>query len=256
MFDSHSGVLKEIGRETRNNNLNFDKATGEILNKENFTPSKNSELIDQELNNPGEDDLYHQLGFELLPIAVSLPNRDFTKIENIELLDGFKRLFCSTIPDRNIFVKVYDILQPEQWFNAMLLFNSSKLLCNTDLFMDRGFRLGLWKHFDIDTTLYDTFDTFDPMYLIKCYLGFGYSIAPYTTLKDNQYAHLDIKLAMELFELVSRQQIACLKQFFIILRTLRGLELKNRGNAKAFCLQEFVDLFQTPEVKKTPRKNR
>lgn len=58
----------------------------------------------------------HQLGYELMPIALIVEGRDLEKRENFYLLDGFRRMYyVNNIPDVDVLVKVYDILTPAQW---------------------------------------------------------------------------------------------------------------------------------------------
>lgn len=239
MFNNDSGMLEDINRETEHGNLNFDKVNGEIINKDNYTPSgyaRNSmfKTENEPSYNQDKNQDYYQLGFELLPLAISLPNKDIKKLDHLELLDGFRRMFCSEIPDREVLVKVYDILPTDKWCNAMLLFNSWKLVGHKQFFFDRGFKLGLWKHFDIDITLHQHDYRHDIMLSIEQYSRSDI----YKTFKNNQYLDKDIKLLIKTQNHFKNKHI--IKVLATLLGAVRILEFENRQAAKSIFPEDLI----------------
>lgn len=96
------------------------------------------------------------MGYELMPFAISVNGRDMHhQAETLELLDGFRRIFYThTVPDQEVLVKVYDALDDAEWVSAMIVFNSWKFADERNVltFLDRGFKLGLYKRHGIDWT--------------------------------------------------------------------------------------------------------
>ena len=250
MFDDDSQVLQDINRELKNSNLQFDKVTGKILNDDyasnkcwNIKPEAIDERTKAHYHIHTKNQQYYQLGFELLPIAVSLPNKDTTKLNQIELLDGFKRMFCSQVPDKDVLVKVYDILPTAKWCNAMLLFNAWKLIGYKFLFMDRGFKLGLWKHFGIDVTLHHNDYDHDIISLLHNFLG----VNTFNVLKNNQYIDLDINLILDVHNHLKNEYIS--RRLAILLGFIRSLEIDNRENAKPFYSKDMIPFLKKDAAK-------
>lgn len=93
-----------------------------------------------------------KFGYELMPIVISVENDFENPEEKIELIDGFKRMFCSgELPDTDILVKVYNKLDDREWINLMVIYNSWKFtnMEKSERYMDRGFQLGLYYRYGI-----------------------------------------------------------------------------------------------------------
>jgi len=240
MFDDDTHAIDDINREIRYSNLVFDKNVGEILNKDTYSPkyALSNEPCHIHLKNTE----YYRLGFELLPIAISLPNRDITKLQQLELLDGFKRMFCVEVPDKDIFVKVYDHLPTNKWCNAMLLFNSWKLASHLRLFFDRGFKLGLWRHFGIDVTLEQGLDN-NIIELLCTFIG----VEPYKVLKDNQHFESDVRLLLDLNETIKNKYVVT--RAAQVLGHVRRSEVQ-RDMAKKLTATDMLKQLQSAAGKK------
>lgn len=91
-------------------------------------------------------------GYEMMPLAVSVIG-DFQDTDlQVELIDGFKRMFCiDEVPDIDVLVKVYGEFTDREWINAMILYNSWKFSDGEGCakYMDRGFQLGLSYRYNI-----------------------------------------------------------------------------------------------------------
>ncbi len=140
-----------------------------------------------------------ELGYELMPIAISVKDKDINKKQDVELLDGFRRMFYTPeVPDVDILVKVYDEVNDTEWINLMIVFNSWKFAdrSHAKIYLDRGFRLGLYYRYSLDfTEFYSEYDNF----------GWGYidiytNKLPHSTFWNNLYAHKDIELIYQLIE--------------------------------------------------------
>lgn len=103
-----------------------------------------------------EEDAVGSLGIEQMPFALSVPQKDVARnLGELELIDGFRRVFyMENVPDQDVLVKVYDTLEDDAWMSAMVVFNAWKFADNTHSlrFMDRGFKLGLFKRYEMDAT--------------------------------------------------------------------------------------------------------
>lgn len=143
--------LESASRSHRGDTLAVDYKTG-VLVHESAEGTLEDTLRFSTVD--GETQALHSLGYELMPLAISLPNKDIALLDDVELLDGFRRMFyMKAIPDRDIFVRVYDTLNDAQWLRSMLMFNSWKIK-GRNLIVDKGFLLGLYKHYGIDITQY------------------------------------------------------------------------------------------------------
>ena len=132
------------------------------------------------------------MGYELMPFAISVPNRDLTEIASLELLDGFRRIFyMNDIPEQDILVKVYDTLSDAEWISAMVVFNSWKFADekNELAFLDRGLKLGLYKRYGIDYTGLLYYGNNDSSHSLRCYVA----KKPYETLWQNDQFAADIR---------------------------------------------------------------
>lgn len=205
MFNDETRVYNDVNLDVYygdpKDRLEFDYVKGEILNKEkysnvseNFRNKRIIGISEEGIEVDKEKEKYHQLGYELLPFAVTVEGRDIKdKEKDVKLLDGFRRMYyMNEIPDVEIFLKVYDILDPSEWQNAMLMFNSWKIT-NTDKsgrYLDRGYKFGLLTHFGIDVTKREGIY----LNLVDKYIGGKF----YGVLKDSKVAHKDIETAVEI----------------------------------------------------------
>lgn len=136
------------------------------------------------------------MGYELMPFAVSVKNQDLeNERASLELLDGFRRIFfTSTIPDQEVLLKVYDTLDDREWVSSMIVFNSWKFVHNNPLmFLDRGFKLGLYKRYNIDFTALIYCGRHDYRQTIERYIA----RTPYYTLWQNELFSSDILFMQE-----------------------------------------------------------
>lgn len=117
-------------------------------------------------------------GYEMMPIAVSSIG-DFENPETkIELVDGFKRMFCiNEVPNVDILVKVYGALDDREWINSMIVYNSWKFVDGegSSKYMDRGFQLGLYHRYRI---------AFNNMQLVICQDDMFKQLNIFTTGRD------------------------------------------------------------------------
>lgn len=91
-------------------------------------------------------------GYEMMPLALSVKGNVEDPRTEIELVDGFKRMFCiDEVPDMDVLVKVYEEFSDQEWINAMIVFNSWKFADGEGCkkYMDRGFQLGLFHRYGI-----------------------------------------------------------------------------------------------------------
>jgi len=255
MFNGEENLLSTIAYNIKYHNLKFNWKKGKILNLKEFLKMQKEEDIYQgkygaDLSDTSTiknitNETYSQMGFELMPIAISLQGKNIKDISNIELLDGFKRMFCTIeIPDRDILVKVYDVLTTPQWINAMLMFNSWKLADKSVLmnssrklqsFLDRGFKLGLWKHFNIDLTIGNN----NISELIAFYLNAGI----FSILKNNNFIASDIEYIIKLDQHFSTENEASFKEILMkVLGTIRGVGYRNRDKNQAFNIEDILAL--------------
>ena len=254
MFNSDKDFYESLHTEIEYRGLELDWVKGEVLNLEEYKKKNDGySHVYNYLFNTEEDwhkdtnQLYYELGFELMPIAVSLKNKDVSDLKDIELLDGYRRLFCSeTIPDRDIFVRVYDVLSTVEWLSAMLLFNSWKLLKDTELFLDRGFKLGLWRHFGIDITLYGR----QAVDFLRIYI----SSNPYNVLKNNQLAITDMKLVLDAKKVFTGNRRIFLKKVARTLSHIRHMEFNRRESAQVFELSDLIDFTNEKKMAKLFKK--
>jgi len=151
-----------------------------------------------------KNQVFGEMGYELMPIAVSVKDKDISNPNcEVELIDGFRRMFfIEDVPDKKILVKVYDTLDETEWINAMIIFNSWKFAEAqhhgyfrrwerrkiSEDFMDRGFRLGLYKRYNIDFINLSSYSHKDIWALIDLYFNEN----PYSTLWNNDQFHNDI----------------------------------------------------------------
>lgn len=252
MFNGSEHVMDEIRHAADKYKLEFDWEKGKVINLKTFKANKkiygkakdiilnNANHKQDKAENPRYEtqQCFQQLGFELLPIAISLKDRNVNDMKKIELIDGFKRMFFTEVPDKDIFVKVYDILDNVQWFNAMLLFNSWKLFGSTELFIDRGFKLGLYKHFNLDLTLPHFYSYYiNALKYIYKYM----EVDVYKVFHNNQYAIDDIKLILDGYEAFTGNQVAFLAELVRMLGSIRTMEYDNRQKAKKFVISDFIN---------------
>lgn len=147
LFNSES----ELGRNIQD--IKKLKSKGRTLEKDDLRIENVRKSVKKIKANEHVSEMTKQgihFGYEIMPIAVSTKG----EIENpetlLELVDGFKRMFCADIvPDIDILVKVYGELDNREWINAMLLYNSWKFAdgLGASRYMDRGFQLGLYYRY-------------------------------------------------------------------------------------------------------------
>lgn len=160
-----------------------------------------------------QNDIYGNLGYELMPVSVSIFNRDIKNPDaDVELLDGFRRMFfVSEVPDRSILVKVYDKLDDTDWINAMVIFNSWKFADSqmdgyvyrlstensngkSQVILDRGMRLGLYYRYGIDFNSLISYSYKNIWKMLNLY----FSDKPYNTLWNNNQFYKDIQTIYEI----------------------------------------------------------
>lgn len=272
MFNLETQLLSDLKSEERFNKLSVNFDSGEILDKETYIDTINQSkygksirtdiIFDAEKgtsNFRNERNEYHHLGYELLPLAISVKNRDMNNLEKVELIDGFKRIFWTKdIPDRDVFVKVYDELTTKEWINAMLLYNSWKIPAGAKSFIDRGFILGLYRHFNFDITLVGT----NYLRFLLIYL----SNNPYSVLHDNDLFIDDFVLLNDLRKEYCEDSLYSdyssntmghfLDDFAETLRQLRRLEhkLDKRDGAIKIDFEKVKEWMESKEMKKHSKK--
>lgn len=275
LLNGETGLLHDIETELRyatkgSTNLEVDFNKGIIINEKEYVSKMSNAYGAQRIiealsssrgfKNTTED--YHQLGFELLPIAIAIKGRDLNNLNKAELIDGFRRMFWTkNIPDRDVFVKVYDHLTHQEWINAMLMYNSWKLKkagswrANPGAgdFVDRGFKLGLYKKFGVDLTTHGTLT-------IEMVNNYIYP-STYEVLKDNPLFLDDIKLIVDIMS--NRQNKVTgknadakmyyfaefVRTFVAILRDIRVLEFNsNRRDQAVVVSYEATKAFLETKV--------
>lgn len=183
-----------------------------------------------------EVNLAAKMGYELMPIAVSIKNKDMNiKEYDIELLDGFRRMFYTNeLPENEVLVKVYDTLNDRDWINAMILYNSWKFAGNktSNTYLDRGFRLGLFYRYGYDFTDLGLFEYDYPFSVIASYVN----KKPYETFYNNEQTHNDLVLIMEIMN--ARPSFEKIK--YKKIEEVRTV-LKNHG--RSYSLQIMHDVF-------------
>lgn len=149
MFNSDSGIgdsMIELARMRKEGHYKSDDNYYTQKIKESIAKIENNEHV-SEINQIGIS-----FGYELMPIAVSVRGDFEDEDTKLELIDGFKRMFCmNEVPDIPILVKVYGVMNDVQWINAMILYNSWKFVSGEGAgkYMDRGFQFGLSYRYDI-----------------------------------------------------------------------------------------------------------
>lgn len=267
LFNKATRLHEDLERHASNNNYNIDLKTGTIEKNELESEMKSKRhSIDVgfenkvnkpvELSNNAND--AHLMGYELMPLAISLKDRDMKNIKSVELLDGFRRMFyVNDVPDRDVLVKVYDKLDSKQWANAMLLFNSWKVavVSKVDDFVDRGFKLSLFKHFGLDITNYSP----DSLSMLKHYFDGNF----YARLKNNDIFIEDLKFILDSYdkhiskfgERRSYEISPIFEEMYELIGVLRGLEFNFLDNVdghtrKVITLEEFDKFLMSKLVEK------
>jgi hypothetical protein len=143
--DAHIAEYAEQLRDLR--------AKGHKIDDNNLDVKRLNQAIHKVENNEhmsSLDEIGISFGYELMPIAICTEGDFEDPSTKIELIDGFKRMFCmNKIPDIELLVKVYERLTDREWINAMILYNSWKFTNGegSRVYMDRGFQLGLsYRH--------------------------------------------------------------------------------------------------------------
>lgn len=143
-------------------------------------------------------DRVSHLGYELMPFAVSVSERNFTlDATKIELLDGFRRIFYTKeLPKGDVLVKVYDQLDDKTWITSMLTFNSWKYADSGKSlrFLDRGLRLGLFYRYGLHFIDFPSYQMDSIEHTLNNYFG-G---APYYTLYENDLFAEDIRMLQKI----------------------------------------------------------
>lgn len=201
LFNGDTRLKQCIERVYNNDNIQIDLKNGTVEKSDSSTKEIDTWEKDviNGMNNPlnlsDSMNKSHLMGYELMPLAISVPDRDVVNNKNVELLDGFRRMFyVNEVPNHDVLVKVYDTLDNVEWANAMLLFNSWKIAMGNGFssFVDRGFKLSLYKHFDIDVSLYSD----SSLNALSNYFD-GYF---YERLKNNPVFIDDLKLILDIQE--------------------------------------------------------
>ena len=198
LFNRDSHIIDLVHTLEKYGDLEIDKKNGKIIKHirdefyiSNIKKAEKGEIFDKE-----DLEVYNVIGYETSSFAVSIKDRNYKEPNNIELIDGFKRIFLTkNVPDRDIFVRVYDYLNSLDWINAMLEFNAYKTLNKeyaAESFITRGFSLGLYKHFNVDIS----YKGMVPITLMSTYMGNNL----YPVLKSNPYFIDDIKLLFSLYK--------------------------------------------------------
>lgn len=153
------------------------------------------------------------MGYELMPIVLCAKG-DFEKDETeIELIDGFRRMFCTKeVPNIDILVKVYDKLDDREWINSMIIYNSWKFKngAGAKTYMDRGFQLGIYHRYSMNFAqmelLYRYYDMFKMVDIytqcddLNSYsMVNGHSRLTYETLWDNNLLKEDLIAIYKIF---------------------------------------------------------
>lgn len=148
MFNSETGLSRNIGK------IKEHKKDGYKYNTQDIDTVKSiiKKIQENEYIDPMSA-LGARFGYELMPIAISVDG-DFENYETrIELIDGFRRMFCvKEVPNVDILVKVYGKLNDSEWINSMMIYNSWKFAKGekANVFMDRGFELGIYHRFGLE----------------------------------------------------------------------------------------------------------
>lgn len=103
-----------------------------------------------EANSAKESHKYDQMSVP----AEAYEYQNFFAYENehgeLLLLDGYRRLLWSDVPDMDINVRVYSNLSDQQLCSLMVYLNHFKFFANGNAYYDRGFALFYKTFFDID----------------------------------------------------------------------------------------------------------
>ena len=198
------------------------------------TKQKCRELITQIKSNDhvtASKDLQAQLGYELMPLCVSVEEKNFF-YEKIELLDGFRRIFfVKEVPDVDVLVKVYGTLDDIQFINAMVIFNSWKFKDSKSCvsYIDRGFRLGLYYRYKIDFVDYYNYTYETSWNLIDIYTH----RLPHASLWNNGQFHKD---------LVVINEIANYRPIFksVKKKTVEVYDVSTKGGKNPYFLDKLI----------------
>lgn len=262
MFNFSTQLIQDINTEIKNGNIKLDLNTGEIIEiakeiKNGYT-YRIKQIIsanDDHSKHDNDKNHYHHIGYEIAPIVISVKDRNINN--DFELIDGFKRIFWTyDIPDKNIFVKVYDKMDTKQWVNAMLLYNSWKILNSKSTFADRGFKLGLYKHFNLDLTTFDK----DISDMFDIYI----SSNPYEVLKDNNLFMEDFLLIIDAYNFYMQYYnkhdkylshiglFQFVERFSKLISKLRTAEFKEdrRNKALKITTEQFITFLTSEKMDK------
>lgn len=254
MFNSSTSASSDIRYvESRfHDSLQVDYKKGEIstFNGDTINDRFDLERIDKAVSKPNinkRQENNHRLGYELMPLVVMA--EDMNIDSELILLDGFRRMYyVNEVPDMDVFVKVYGLLEPDKWQTAMLLFNSWKIAPGRfvrddsyHLYIDRGYKFGLYTYFGIDITLYED----NALEVFQNYINRSF----YDTLKDNQYAHIDLLTSLLAYEEYSTNNWGMrilINYIFKVYGSIRRIEfnLSRRVDAEVMTvdmLREFVN---------------
>ncbi|MDF2879610.1 MAG: hypothetical protein K0R54_167 [Clostridiaceae bacterium] len=207
--------LSEVRLQTFNDSLKLfeyvSKLKGmkdgiEYVYRDNYVPELKKNIkreissIKKNIHISDKNNISGELGYELMPVVVSVKDRNISNPDcKIELIDGFRRFFfVNEVPDKNILVKVYDTLSDAEWINSMIVFNSwkfanykydswSRPLLSKNM-IDRGFRLGLYMRYKIDFINLNSYTRHDIWKLLDLY----FESKPYMTLWNNDQFYNDL----------------------------------------------------------------
>ncbi|WCK57508.1 hypothetical protein PP175_25925 (plasmid) [Aneurinibacillus sp. Ricciae_BoGa-3] len=224
-------------------------------------------------------------GYELMPIAASCDGKFENHDSKLELLDGFKRMFCNDeVPDIDILVKVYPPLNDREWINAMMIYNSWKFVDNegTRKYMDRGFQLGLYHRYRLLFATKMALPEYSMFHALNIYtkgndlesyrIVAGSAKGTYKTLWNNEWFHDDVKAIYEIltsqptFQVKKKGQVEqyettdrkyganlyrILEVFVSLLGQIRRLELsKGIEKRKRFDRSILTNYFADPNLQK------
>lgn len=249
LFNSESNLLKAINRikHSRKNHRSIHDHERNDLKKA-IREVKASEL------SKGMTEKGIHFGYEMMPIAISATGDIENPETKIELVDGFKRMFCiNEVPEMDILVKVYDSFNDRDWINSMIIYNSWKFVDGegSSKYMDRGFQLGLYHRYNIlflkmqiigsergifslinlytsgkDLNIYSTKSTSQPSYT-------------YSTFWNNNQFYDDIKAIYEMVN--ARPTFELKKKGEMLQYHTSGFERTNRDGYRG--ISRIVEIF-------------
>lgn len=244
MFNSETRLSEYI------DDIKQMKRSNRKIDKDDFRVKQVKEIVGNIQNNTHilkTQNVGVHYGYELMPIAISVTGDIEDLNTKIELIDGFKRMFCAEeVPSINILVKVYEKLDDREWTNAMIVYNSWKFAKDSDSqsYMDRGFQLGLYHRYGIlftDMSL----PTYGIFGLINIYTR-GNDLQRYisdkremltTTLWNNELLHDDIVKLYDIFSYKTKFSLTKKNG------SIEEFDMNKDENYRAYSMYRIYEIF-------------